>query len=97
MRLPLIIVACCVNISSGVCNSLAEVRVVDLKTKEEREEWTGSYIFENEWQSFRTKKDRKLELVSAEKEVEKGHRKIAIKVVDIFGNDTTKVLEVNIT
>ncbi len=58
--------------------------------------WTGGYIFENEWQSFRTKKDRKLELTSAEKEVPKGRRKIAVKVVDIFGNDTTKVIEVNI-
>src|SRR5205823_5615766 len=26
------------------------------------EVWTGDYIFENEWQSFRTKKDRSLEL-----------------------------------
>ncbi len=61
-----------------------------------KEIWTGGYIFENEWQSFRTKKDRKLELVSAEKEVSKGRRKIAVKVVDIFGNDTTRVIEVNI-
>lgn len=65
-------------------------------TQEEKEEWTGGYIFENEWQSFRTKKDRKLELTSAEKEVSKGRRKIAVKVVDIFGNDTTRVIEVNI-
>ncbi|PIY82034.1 MAG: hypothetical protein COX96_06150 [Candidatus Omnitrophica bacterium CG_4_10_14_0_2_um_filter_44_9] len=72
------------------------IRSVDPKTKEEKEEWTGGYIFENEWQSFRTKKDRKLELVSAEKEVSKGRRKIAVKVVDIFGNDTTRVIEVNI-
>lgn len=72
------------------------VRVIDPKTGEEKEEWTGGYIFENEWQSFRTKKDRKLELVSAEKEVSKGQRKIAVKVVDIFGNDTTRVIEVNI-
>lgn len=72
------------------------VRTVDLKTGEEKEEWTGGYIFENEWQSFRTKKDRKLELISADKEVSKGRRKIAVKVVDIFGNDTTKVIEVNI-
>ena len=72
------------------------VRVIDSKTGKEKEEWTGGYIFENEWQSFRTKKDRKLELVSAEKEVSKGQRKIAVKVVDIFGNDTTKVIEVNI-
>jgi len=72
------------------------VRLVDPVTNEEKEEWTGTYIFENEWQSFRTKKDRKLELVSAEKEVSKGRRKIAVKVVDIFGNDTTRVIEVNI-
>jgi len=72
------------------------IRTVDLKTEEEKEEWTGGYIFENEWQSFRMKKDRKLELVSAEKEVSKGRRKIAVKVVDIFGNDTTRVVEVNI-
>jgi adenine-specific DNA-methyltransferase len=58
---------------------------------------TGNYIFENEWQSYRTKKDRTLELTSAEYSYpEKGMRKIAIKVIDIFGNDTTKVLEVKI-
>ena len=72
------------------------IRAVDPKTGEEKEDWTGGYIFENEWQSFRTKKDRKLELVSAEKEIPKGRRKIAVKVVDIFGNDTTKVIEVNV-
>ena len=72
------------------------VRVIDPKTGEEKEEWTGGYIFENEWQSFRTKKNRKLELISAEKEVSKGRRKIGVKVVDIFGNDTTRVIEVNI-
>jgi len=72
------------------------VRVVDEKTGEEKEEWTGSYIFENEWQSFRTKKDRTLELTSVFKDAPKGKMKIAIKVIDIFGNDTTKVIEVNI-
>jgi len=60
------------------------------------EKWTGNYIFENEWQSFRTKKDRSLELTSAFKDAQKGKMKIAIKVIDIFGNDTTKVIEVNI-
>jgi len=72
------------------------VRVIDEKTGEEKEEWTGSYIFENEWQSFRTKKDRSLELTSAFKDAPKGKMKIAIKVIDIFGNDTTKVIEINI-
>lgn len=58
--------------------------------------WSGDYVFENEWQSFRTKKDRSLELTSASKEVPKGRRKIAVKVVDIFGNDTMKVIEVSV-
>ena len=67
-----------------------------LKLDDYEEKWTGSYIFENEWQSFRTKKDRTIELTSAFKEAAKGKMKIAIKVIDIFGNDTTKVIEVNI-
>ena len=65
-----------------------------LSLDEYEEQWTGGYIFENEWQSFRTKKDKKLELISSEKEVVPGKYKIAVKVVDIFGNDTTKVIEV---
>lgn len=61
------------------------------------ETWSGDYIFENEWQSFRTKKDRALELISAFYEYpNKGRYKIAVKVVDIFGNDTMKVIETNI-
>ncbi len=56
--------------------------------------WTGDFIFENEWQSFRTKKDRALELVTPPHEVPAGRRKIAVKVVDIFGNDTMKILDV---
>jgi len=63
---------------------------------EYEEHWTGDYIFENEWQSFRTKKDRGLELTSIFKECRPGRRKIAVKVVDIFGNDTMKILDVNI-
>lgn len=63
----------------------------------EVEKWTGNYIFENEWQSFRTKKDRSLELTSATIPVFKGEKKkIAVKIIDIFGNDTTKVIEINI-
>ena len=72
------------------------IRIRNQKNEDEEDAWTGNYIFENEWQSFRTKKDRSLELISAAKEVSKGSRKLAVKVVDIFGNDTTKVIEVNI-
>ena len=28
------------------------------------ERWTGAYIFENEWQSFRTRQSRDLELTT---------------------------------
>lgn len=58
------------------------------------ERWTGDYIFENEWQSFRTKKDRTLELTSVYHECAPGRHKLAIKVVDIFGNDTMTIVEV---
>lgn len=68
-----------------------------LKMPEYEERWTGDYIFENEWQAFRTRKDRSLELKSAEFEYPKaGRYKIAVKVVDIFGNDTMKVISVSI-
>lgn len=67
------------------------------ETGKEVDVWTGGYIFENQWQSFRSKKDRSIELTSAEFEyASKGKFKIAVKVIDIFGNDTTKVVEVKI-
>lgn len=68
-----------------------------LENGQEREVWTGNYIFENEWQSFRTKSERRLELMSGKHDYpEKGKYKVAVKVIDIFGNDTTKVVEVKI-
>jgi len=60
------------------------------------ERWTGDYIFENEWQSFRTKKDRSLELTSVYHECAPGRRKLAVKVVDIFGTDTMTIIEVSV-
>ena len=75
-----------------------ESRPAVVRTQNEAGEWqeqpTGEYVFENEWQSFRTRKNRDLELLSAEKEITAKSCKIAVKVVDIFGNDTMKVLEV---
>lgn len=72
------------------------VRVKNEQSGEWEECWTGDYIFENEWQSFRTKKERKIELTSVFKECPPGRRKLAIKIVDIFGNDTMKILEISI-
>lgn len=71
------------------------VCVRDEATGEMEEKWTGDFIFENEWQSFRTKKDRSLELQTPYHKCSPGRNKIAIKVVDIFGNDTMKIIEVN--
>ena len=72
------------------------IRVKNEATGEVEERWTGDYIFENEWQDFRTKKKRDLELITSPVEVNSGKRKVAVKVVDIFGNDTMKVIEVTV-
>jgi DNA modification methylase len=72
------------------------IRVKNPETDEWEEQWTGDYIFENEWQSFRTRKDRSLELVSVSHECLPGVRKIAVKVVDIFGNDTMTIIGVRV-
>jgi hypothetical protein len=63
----------------------------------ERSVRTGNFIFENEWQAFRTRQDRTLEMKTAPHDYsKKGKYKIAVKVIDIFGNDTTKVVEVTV-
>jgi len=72
------------------------IRIQNPDTGKTEEQWTGGYVFENEWQSFRTRKDRSLELTSTAREVTSGHRKIAVKVVDIFGNDTMTIVEVGV-
>ena len=61
------------------------------------ERWTGAYIFENEWQSFRTRQDRDLELKTVTHVYPKSGRYIiAVKVIDIFGNDTMTLVPVTI-
>jgi site-specific DNA-methyltransferase (adenine-specific)/adenine-specific DNA-methyltransferase len=61
------------------------------------ERWTGAYIFENQWQSFRTRRNRDLELISAPHTYEQpGRYVIAVKVIDIFGNDTMTLVPVTV-
>jgi len=61
------------------------------------ERWTGGYIFENEWQSFRTRQSRALELVTTPHTYERpGRYTVAVKVIDIFGNDTMTLVPVNV-
>ncbi|MDH5667148.1 MAG: PKD domain-containing protein [Nitrospira sp.] len=58
---------------------------------------TGAFIFENEWQSFRTRKNRDLELKSATHAYDKpGRYTVAVKVIDIFGNDTMTLVPVTV-
>jgi DNA modification methylase len=76
--------------------SLAGMEPDQMGLETYEEVWTGDYIFENEWQSFRTRRDRSLEFTSVYKECVPGKRKIAVKVVDIFGNDTMTIVEVTI-
>lgn len=71
------------------------IRHIDDATSEMTETWTGNYIFENEWQSFRTKRTPTLELTAPPHTYEKsGCYKIMVKVVDILGIDTSKVIEI---
>ncbi len=70
---------------------------LDLRPDDFEERWTGGYIFENEWQSFRTRQDRELELHSAKHTYAKpGRYTIAVKVIDIFGNDTMTLVPVTV-
>ena len=57
-------------------------------------DWNYDGEFHNEWQSFRTKRSRVLELESRDHIYEEGKHSIMVKVIDIFGNDTSTVLEV---
>jgi adenine-specific DNA-methyltransferase len=50
--------------------------------------------FHNQWQSYRTKKEPKLATEAKHTYTSKGKHLVMVKVVDIFGNDTNKVLEV---
>ena len=69
----------------------------ELALPEFEERWTGGYIFENEWQSFRTRQNRNLELTSALHTYERpGRYTVAVKVIDIFGNDTMTLVQINV-
>jgi len=52
--------------------------------------------FHNEWQTFRTRKNPKLEKQAMHEYSEAGEYKIVVKVIDILGNDTTKSVQVEV-
>jgi adenine-specific DNA-methyltransferase len=74
-----------------------EIIKIKNESGETEEQWTGNYLFENEWQSFRTKKNSTLEYISIAFEYKKsGKYKVMVKVVDILGIDTSKIIEVHV-
>ena len=69
----------------------------ELALPEFEERWTGGFIFENEWQTFRTRQSRDLELATALHTYDRpGRYTVAVKVIDIFGNDTMTLVAVNV-
>jgi hypothetical protein len=52
--------------------------------------------FHNEWQTYRTRKEPKLELETTHAYAEKGDYSVVVKVIDILGNDTTKTVRVRV-
>lgn len=64
--------------------------------------WAIDWDFQNDtfmngWVTYRTRKDRNLSLKSDAHAFEKpGKYSIMVKVVDIFGNDTSQVFEVEV-
>jgi adenine specific DNA methylase Mod len=52
--------------------------------------------FHNEWQSYRTKQEPKIDLTVSHLYENSGNYTVLIKVIDILGNDTTKILHFDI-
>lgn len=77
----------------------AEVKKLIKKWSDYIDYWSVDWdykddTFHNQWQSYRTKKDRSLELKTDHHEyAKKGDYKVMVKVIDIFGNDTTHIIE----
>lgn len=52
--------------------------------------------FNNTWTSYRTKQNRKLVLTSEKKYDNPGKFKVFVKIIDIFGIDTSQVFEISV-
>jgi adenine-specific DNA-methyltransferase len=55
-----------------------------------------SETFHNEWQTYRTRKDKSLQLEATHTYAEAGGYRIVVKVIDILGNDTTKTVNLKV-
>lgn len=52
--------------------------------------------FHNQWQSYRTRQDKNLDLTTQHQYEKAGRYTIVVKVIDILGNDTTKAMELEV-
>lgn len=60
-------------------------------------DWDNSDdTFHNEWQSYRTRKDKTIAREASHTYAEPGKYLVLVKVIDILGNDTTKLLQVEV-
>lgn len=79
-----------------------EVRQMIKKWSDYVDYWAIDWDFQNDafvngWTSYRTRKDRTLQLNSEVHEYPAaGKYRIVVKVIDIFGNDTSQVFEVEV-
>lgn len=79
-----------------------EVRSKVKKWSDYIDYWAVDWNFQNDtfmqgWVTYRTRKDRTLALISDPKTYEKsGKYRILVKVVDIFGNDTSQAFDVEV-
>jgi len=82
----------------------AELAEIANKVKDSRElidywaidwDYKGD-TFHNQWQSFRIKKNPRVDYQAIHKYSDVGEYEIMVKVVDVFGNDTNKILKVEI-
>ena len=79
-----------------------EVRSKVKKWSDYIDYWAVDWNFQNDtfmqgWVTYRTRKDRTLALTSDPYTYEKaGKYRILVKVVDIFGNDTSQAFEVEV-
>ncbi len=76
------------KLSSANFDALVDYWAVDFDFKDD--------TFHNMWQSFRTRKRKELELAAHYDYEKNGKYKVLVKVVDIFGNDTNKLMEVGV-
>jgi site-specific DNA-methyltransferase (adenine-specific)/adenine-specific DNA-methyltransferase len=86
-----------VPVGTGLTGVASLPGVESAQASDFEERWTGGYIFENEWQTFRTRQNRELDLMSALHTYDRpGRYTVAVKVIDIFGNDTMTLVPVNV-